>query len=123
MNFESQRRYRTYLLVLVYLIVMMEGIASGVWTSGLPLGREILYRLALALVLTQACIVDSRIVGKPLPLTTYWLVFMLYGIAVPYCVVLARGVRGLVYVAAHFVGIVLSFALSYLVASLIFGTF
>jgi len=121
MNIESQRRYRTYLLVLVYLIVMMEGIAIGVFASELPLERERLYSLALGLVLTQVCIVDSRIAGRPLPLTTYWLVFMLYGIAVPYCIVLARGLRGIIYVAAHALGMSLVFLISSIVTGLLFG--
>ncbi len=108
--------------MLVYLIVMMEGIACGVWALSLPRERELLYSLALALVLTQVCIVDSRIAGRPLPLTTYWLVFMLYGIAVPYCIVLARGRRGVVYVAAHFVGMALVLIISLLATGLLLGT-
>jgi hypothetical protein len=122
MNIESQRRYRTYLLVLVYLITMMEGIAFGVFTFEISPEREALYTLALALVLTQVCIVDSRIVGRPLPLSTYWLVFIFYGIAVPICIIRARGLRGMGYVAAHFAGIILSLILSSLVTGLVCGT-
>ena len=122
MNIESKRRYRTFLLVLVYFIVMMMGIADGASTYGLPQEREILYSLALALVLTQVCIVDRRIVGKPLLISSYWLVFILYRIAVPICIVRARGLRGLAYVAAHFVGMVLVLNISLFIAGLVFGT-
>ena len=109
--------------MLVYLIMMMEGVALGFFDLEIPPEREALYTLAFALVLTQACIVDSRIAGRPLPPTTYWLVFMLYSIAVPYCIVLARGLRGLVYVAAHLLGMLLVSIISFVVTGLLFGTF
>ena len=121
MNIESQRRYRTFLLVLVYFIVMMMGIADGASTYGMPQEREILYSFALALVLTQVCIVDRRIVGKPLLISSYWLVFILYSIAVPICIVRARGLRGMAYVAAHFVGLELVLIISFFVAGLVLG--
>jgi hypothetical protein len=118
-NIESQRRYRTFLLALVYLIVMMMGIADRTSTYGMSEERRVLYSLALALVLTQACIVDCRITGKPLSIFSYWLVFMFYGIAVPISIIQARGLRGLIYVTAHFLGIalvlIISICVSYLV--------
>jgi len=123
MNIERQRRYRTHLLVLVYLITMIQGIHVGVFGFELPAEREALYAIAYALVLTQVCIVDSRIVGRPLPLSTYWLVFFLYGIAVPICVVRARGLRGLGYVAAHLVGMLLMLLASSVVTGMLLGTF
>jgi len=122
MNIESQRRYRTFLLVLVYFIVMMMGIANGASTSGMSPGREMLFSLTLALVLTYVCILDRKIVGKPLLTSCYWLVFIFYGIAVPISIVRARGLRGLAYVAAHFVGMVLVLIISYIVAGLVLGT-
>ena len=107
--------------MLVYFIVMMMGIADGASTYGMPQEREILYSFALALVLTQVCIVDRRIVGKPLLISSYWLVLILYSIAVPICIVRARGLRGLAYVAAHFVGMVLVLTISLFFTMLLFG--
>lgn len=121
MYIESQRRYRTFLLVLVYFIVMMIGIAQGASASTMSREREFLYSFVLALVLTQVCIVDSKIAGKPLPIFSYWLVFIFYGIAVPVSIVRARGLRGLVYVAVHFVGMALVLIISFLVAGLLSG--
>jgi hypothetical protein len=121
MNIESQRRYRTFLLLLVYFIVIMMGIASGTSFSVMSREREYLYSFALALVLTQVCIVDSRIAGKPLSIFSYWLVFIFYGIAVPISIVRARGLRGLAHVAAHFVGMALTLIISFYVAGLLFG--
>ena len=121
MNIKSQRRYRTFLFTLVYFIVMM-GIAQVASTSGMSQEKEYLYSFALALVLTQVCIVDSRIAGKPLSIFSYWLVFFFYGIAVPFSIVRARGPRGLVYVAVHFIGMALTLIISFYVAGLLFGT-
>jgi hypothetical protein len=94
-NVESQKRYRTFLLVLVYLILFMTGIADGTSAYGLPEERRTFYTLAFALVLTHVCIVDCKIAGKPLSIFSYWLVFMLYGIAVPVSIIRVRGLRGL----------------------------
>lgn len=110
------------MLVECYLIVMLEGIAFGVFALELPVEREWLYSLALGLVLTQVCIVDSRIAGNPLPLTTYWLVLIFYGIAVPICIVRARGLRGMAYVAAHVIGMLVIFLISSFVTGLLLGT-
>jgi hypothetical protein len=123
MNVEGQRRYRTFLLIPVYFIVVMMGIAYGASAYVISPERQYLYSLVLALVLTQVCIVDSKIVGKPLPIFSYWLVFIFYIVAVPISVVRARGLRGLICVAAHFVGMALALIISFFISSLLFGTF
>ena len=120
---ERQRSYRRFLLVLVYLFYAMIGIRLGVSSQGMPREREFFYSLALALILTEICIVDGRIVGRPLSIFSYWLVFMLYGIAVPICFVRARGIRGLGIVAAHFVGVMLvGTAVSLVTRLLVYGS-
>ena len=116
MKIESQRRYRTFLIVLVYLIITIMGIRLGFYQY-ISRGRELVYSLALALVLTQICIVDSRIVGKPLPIFSYWLVFIFFGIAVPIYIIWIRGKAGLVIVAAHLIGLILVHIISCLVTS------
>ena len=114
MNIQSQRRYRTYLIVLVYLITAIMGIRFGYYQN-ISRGREIVYSLALALILTEICIVDSRIVGKPLSIFSYWLIFWAYHISVPICIIRARGKFGLVILAAHLIGLILVHALSSLI--------
>ncbi|MHC4586610.1 MAG: hypothetical protein ACYS3N_18935 [Planctomycetota bacterium] len=121
MKIERQRRYRTYLIVLVYLIIAMKGIRFGYYQY---ISKEIdfVYSLALALFLTEICIVDSRIVGKPLSIFSYWLVFMFYGYAVPICIIRARGKFGLVIVAAHLIGLILVSTISFLTTDfLVYG--
>jgi len=119
---ESQKRYRRFLILLLYYTCIIIGIRVGV-SSYVPIERQYLHSIILALILTQICIVDSRIVDKPLSIFSYWLVFMLYSIAVPVCMVRARGVRGLGIVAGHLIGLVLVYIIAMIVtSSLVHGT-
>ena len=118
MKIESQRRYRTYLIVLVYLIAIIMGIRNGC-CDYISKGTDFIYSLALALILTEICIVDSRIVGKPLSIFSYWLVFMFFGYAVPICVIRARGKSGIVIIIAHYIGLILVSGISYFITDLI----
>ena len=114
MNIESQKRYKTYLIVLVYFTISMMGIRLGFYQY-ISKGIDLLYSLALALILTEICIVDSRLVGKPLSIFSYWLVFMFYGYAVPICIIRAHGKFGIVIVAAHLIGLILVCSISFLI--------
>jgi hypothetical protein len=118
MKIESQRRYRTYLIVLAYFIIAMMGIRIGRFQN-ISTGIGFFYALALALVLTEICIVDSRIVGKPLSIFSYWLIFMLYGYAVPICIIRARGKFGFVIVAVHLIGLILVSTTSFLITEFV----
>jgi len=118
MNIESQKRYRLFLIVLLYSVWVTIGIRMGAYGDE-SAARQVLNSFLLALILTHLCIVDRRIVGKPLPTSFYWLVFILFGVAVPVCIVQARGVRGIVIVAIHFVGIVLVYLAAMFVTSLL----
>ena len=123
MKIESQRRYRTFLIVLVYLIMAMMGIRLGYYQN-IPKELGYVYAIALSLVLTQICIVDSRIVGKPLSIFSYWLIFWFYHVSVPICIIRARGKFGLVIVVAHFIGLMLIQAIfSFLTRYLVFSRF
>ena len=123
MQIESQRKYRRFLIVLVYLIMAMMGIRFGIYQD-ISRGRQIIYSIALGLVLTQICIVDSRIVGRPLSIFSYWLIFIFYGVAVPVCIIRARGLSGIGILVAHFVGLMLVQIISSVVTSLlVYGRF
>jgi len=118
------RRYRIFLIVLVYLIMVMMGIRLGISYGEMSKEREIFYSLALGLVLTQICIVDSRIVGKPLSIFSYWLILIFYGIAVPICIIRARGLSGLGILVAYFAGMILVQIISLFVTRLlVYGRF
>lgn len=122
MQMKSQKRYRLFLIVLVYLITVMVGIRYGIYQY-ISIEREFFISLILALILTKICIIDGRIMGKPLSIFSYWLVFILYGIAVPICIVRAHGLRGVGIVIAHFMALMLVFIVSWLITScLVYGT-
>lgn len=123
MRIESQKRYRRFLIFLLYFVCVVIGIRVG-FSWFVPSERQYLHSLVFVLVLTQICIVDSRIAGKPLSIFSYWLVFMLYGIAVPVCMIRARGIRGLGIVAGHLLGLVLVYITAMIVTSLlVHGTY
>lgn len=118
MNIKSQQRYRLFLVVLLYLVCVTIGIRLGAF-GYVSAEREVLNTLVLGLILTHLCIVDRRIVGKPLPTSFYWLVFILFGFAVPLCIIQARGVRGVLIVVIHFVGLLLIYLAAIFVTSLL----
>lgn len=98
MQIKDQKRYRVFLIVLVYIIVASFGVRFGLDQD---MSSMLVPALVLALVLTHVCIVDGRISGKPLSIFSYWLVFMLYGIAVPVCIIRAHGTKGLLIFIIH----------------------
>jgi hypothetical protein len=102
------------------MVVM--GIRLGASPDGMPKEREYFYSLMLALVLTHVCIVDSKIIGKPLSIFSYWIVFWLYSIAVPVCIIRKRGWSGLKIVIVHFIGLILTQILSsFITLLLVYG--
>ncbi len=124
MQVKSQRRYRIFLIVLVYFIMAMMGVRLGISSGVMSREREIFYAYTLSLLLTQICIVDSRMVGQPLSIFSYWLIFIFYGIAVPVCIIRARGKAGLVIVGAHFICLMLVKIIFWFITSLImYGRF
>ncbi len=118
MNIESQKRYRLFLIVLLYLVCVTIGIRMGAYGDA-SAARQVLNSFLSAIILTHLCIVDRRIVGKPLPTSFYWLVFILFAVAVPVCIVQARGVKGVLIVTIHFVGLLLVYVTAAIVTSLI----
>lgn len=111
------------MIVLLYFFCATVGLRVGAF-GDMSAGREVLNSFILAVILTYICIVDSRIAGKPIPISVYWLVFMLFGIAVPVCIISAHGKRGLVIVAIHIVGLVIVYVATALITSLLIrGTF
>jgi hypothetical protein len=110
MQIESQKRYRMFLILLVYVVVALIGIRYGIHPE--VRSYDFINAIVLALVFTQLCIVDSKIVGKPLSIFSYWVVFIFYGIAVPICIIRAHGKKGLLIIVAHLFGLLLVLVMS-----------
>ena len=122
MQTESQRRYRTFLIVLVYLIVLIYSI--GLSSSFEVNQRDFLYSVVMAFVLTQICIIDGKISGKPLLPNTYWLVLILYPVAVPVLIIRAHGIKGAGILIVHLLGLIFVSVVTLLIANyFLYGTF
>jgi hypothetical protein len=122
MQLKSQKRYRLFLIVMVYIVMASIGIRTGAFQY-ISRERGFFNSFILALLLTQVCIVDGRIMGKPVSIFSRWLVFMLYGIAVPVFIIRAHGFKGVVIVIAHYVALILVYIVFWLFTSFfIYGT-
>ncbi len=120
MQIEAQKKYRLFLIVLVYLIIALLGFIIQADINKIESHAYLIYFI-FALVLTHITIVDSRITGKPLPFSVYWLVFILYGIAVPICILRAHGIKkGLKTILLHLIGFLLVLFTTGLISNLIF---
>ena len=123
MQLKSQKRYRLFLIVLVYIVMASIGIRTGVFQY-ISRERGLFNSLILALFLTQICIVDGRIMGKPVSIFSRWIVFMLYGIAVPVFIIRAHGLKGVFIVIAHYIGLILILTIAELITNyFLYGTF
>jgi len=118
MQLKSQKRYRLFLLVLVYIVMASIGIRFGVFQE-ISRGSGFFHAFILGLILTKICIIDSRVMGKPLSIFSYWLIFIFYGIAVPICIVRAHGFKGLYIIVAHLAALILFFIVSWFITSCI----
>ena len=111
MQIETQKRYRIFLILMAYLFMVIMGIRSEVIYAGSS-SYDLLIIVFLALLLTDICIVDSKIVGKPLSVFSYWIVLVFYGIAVPFCIIRAHGLKGLGILVIHYIGLSFTLGLS-----------
>ena len=122
MQMKSQRRYRIFLIVLVYLVAAIYSIGLGI--SSEVRQRDLLYSFIIAFLFTQICIVDSRIYGKPLPPNSFWLVLMFYPIAVPILIIRAHGIKGIGFLIIHLLGLILvSIVFCLITTRLVYGSF
>jgi len=120
MQIENQKRYRAFLVILVYLIIAIIGLRYDVDFEKNELHACLIY-MVLAFTLTHVSIVDSRITGKPIPSSSYWLVLIFYGIAVPICIIRSHGIRkGVKLIILNSIGFLVVLSLFLYIHSLIY---
>ena len=108
MNSENLKKYRKFLIILLYLVIAVTGF-EAYFNSEQIQPHEVLISFFLAALLTHLCIIDGKIVGKPLPFFSYFFVFILFGIAAPVCVIRAHGIKqGIKIILIHLVGLFLT---------------
>ena len=106
MTIESLKRYRTFLIVLIYLIIALFGIRIA---FPIDLGvRKYLYAFTIGITAAYICIVDSKITRKPLPMSTYWLILIFYPVSIPVCLTRTHGIKGFGIFVLHYLGIMLT---------------
>ncbi len=111
MNIESLKRYRTFLIVYVYIIVAIYGTRAA-----LPIDmglRGYLFGLVISFAVAYICIIDSHITRKSLPMPIFWFILAFFPASVLFYFTIAHGLKGLMFCAFHFIGIILIFSASF----------
>lgn len=99
MDARSLRRFRLGFLLIAYVLFALTGARAAVATErGLS---DLVIGLLVAIAVTKACVMDSRLVGKPLPRAARWVMFLMWPLAVPVYLLWVRGWAGLGWVALH----------------------
>jgi len=86
-------------LVAYYLLAWICGIRNG-WIGEWPL-FDLVFSVAMAIVIGWWAIADARYRGRPIPLLSRVWFFLLTGLVVPVYVINSRGWRGLGLVVLH----------------------
>jgi len=87
--------------------------ASGA-TQASPLRSSIaalLIHVMIACAATYWCVVDSRIMGRPIVQSIHWIMFFTWPISAPIYLIYSRGLRGLGFAMLHAIGLLVVFAI------------
>jgi hypothetical protein len=97
-------KLRRVVLLALYLLVG----ANAVLQACLPVGPllHIVLAIMVASTATYACIVDSRIVGRPIVQSIHWIMFLTWPLAAPIYLIYSRGLRGVLLTVLHGIGLV-----------------
>ncbi|MHC4970712.1 MAG: hypothetical protein ACYTG3_00085 [Planctomycetota bacterium] len=101
MDARSLRRFRLGFLLIAYVLFALRGARDA--TLPEPCLSDLAMAFLAAIAVTKACVMDSRLVGKPLPRAARWVMFFTWPLAVPVYLVWSRGWVGLAWIAAHLV--------------------
>ncbi|WP_406694836.1 hypothetical protein V5E97_27715 [Singulisphaera sp. Ch08] len=101
----ARRRIRAHMLVLLFAVSVLGGLHNALtWESE---GIKLALTFLTASVVTQCCIADSKVIGKPILLSFQWLMFLSWAISAPMYLVWTRRFRGL--------GLAIGYVLLYLI--------
>jgi len=82
--------------------------AFGMRTPFEPQGYEMLaFSVVLSVLVTQFCMIDSKLIGKPLPWSLQWLIYFTWPVFAPVYLLWTRGMRKL-HIAALHIGLYLA---------------
>jgi hypothetical protein len=116
-------RLRGIILLSFYLVVAANGAMQAFPLRGPGLG--ILLTVMAASLATYGCIVDSRLVGRPIVQSVHWIMFFTWPLAVPIYLIYSRGfLRGVGLFLLHGIGLIAACnAAFYLIWYLTYGRF
>jgi hypothetical protein len=100
----TRKRLRGTVLLCFYSLMAANGALQASPPHTPMIG--ILLALAMASAVTYLCIVDSRIVGRPIVQSVHWIMFFTWPIAAPIYLIYSRGWRGVVLLLLHGVGLI-----------------
>ena len=103
MNNAVQKKLRRVLGLSLYALAAAWGLFPVVHPE-----HGVLYLLLIAgfsSTITYWCIVDARVIGRPILFSFYWLIFFFWPIAVPIYLIWARRLRGLGFALLHYAGL------------------
>jgi hypothetical protein len=100
----GRRRLRGIVLLSFYLLFATHG-AIQVFPPGGGMVRVLLAVMAASLA-TYGCVVDSRIIGRPIVQSVHWIMFFTWPIAVPVYLIYSRRLRGFVLLILHGIGLI-----------------
>lgn len=107
----------TILVVCLYLLLALNGAVQVTRPESAAL-RLILSALTGSTA-TYWCVVDSRILGRPIVQSLHWIMFFTWPVAVPLYLVYSRKLRGLGIAVIHAIGLLIVTALATFLAGYI----
>lgn len=106
MDTRTLRRFRLGFLLITYALYALHAARERMGVG--PGLSDIAIALLASVAVTKACIMDSRLIGKPLPRAARWVMFFTWPLAVPVYLPWTRGWLGLVWIVVHLVALTLT---------------
>ena len=103
MSADLRTRHRRLLAIGLYVLAGLCGVAAALRPSHGAL--QFLLWAAVGSAMTGWCVVDSRILGRPVIRTFYFLIFITWPLAVPIYLIWSRKWRGLAPMCVHGLGL------------------
>jgi hypothetical protein len=97
------RKQRILFLIAFYVLVAMWTIRANIFAA--ETGVDAIIAVCIAISATLACIVDSKIVARPMSHAGQWVMLLVWPVAVPIYLLSSRGWRGFKWIAIHFIAI------------------
>jgi hypothetical protein len=104
----GQKKLRAIMALSIYLLVAILGAMQAIPTIFLDRSPVFLWLIPIMMAYTATywCVVDSRILGRPIVQSLHWIIFFTWPLAVPIYLIYSRGGRGLVLVILHTIGLI-----------------